>query len=455
MEKTLVMANEIDVVNPRTGEVLGSIPAGDDAAADAAVATAAKGGSWWRQTAPAERAAMVKDAARRLRERADELAELQSLEGGKPAGDSMGGLMAGIGTMEQYAELGPLHRGKSLQGAYGAMDMMVKEPRGVAALMVPWNDPLAIALGLTAASLVAGNTTILKPSEKTPLSTQLAVDIMALPADVLVLALGDHRMGRPLVRHPDVDVVVHVGSVATGREIAEARGAMGKKTILELGGKDALIVDDDVDPKWAAEQAALGAFANAGQICTSVERIYVHQAVADRFVTELVSAAEQFGIGPMIDDDQRRLVQAHIDDAVGSGAKVERGGVVPDSPGSFYPTTVLTNVTDDMLIMREETFGPVAPVCVVDSFDQALEAANRSQYGLAATVLTSNHAHAQQAWRTLEAGTVKINAVFGGAPGGAAEPQRGSGLGYGYGPELLDELTTTKVVHYAPAPSGD
>jgi acyl-CoA reductase-like NAD-dependent aldehyde dehydrogenase len=440
--------NSIDVLNPATGELLGTIPAGDAVTADTHVAAATKAAIEWAQTAPGERGALVKEAARRLREHTQEIAEIQSKEGGKPAGDSLGGVMAGISTMEQYAELGPLHRGKSLQGNFEALDVMLFEPRGVAVLLVPWNDPVAIGLGVTAAALVTGNTVIWKPSEKTPLSTMRAVEVMDLPGGILNLALGDERMGRPLAAHTDVDVVVHVGSVSTGREISSVRAAMGKKTVLELGGKDALIVDNGVDPQWAAEQAALGAFANAGQICTSVERIYVHANVAGDFTKALVDVAKGYQIGPMIDEGQRNVVQSHVDDAINNGARVLTGGAIPDGNGFAYPPTVLVDVTDDMQIMRSETFGPVAPICVVDRFEDGLEAANRSEYGLAATVLTMNQQHAQTAMRELRAGTVKINAVFGGAPGGAAEPQRASGMGFGYGPELLDELTTTKVVHY-------
>jgi succinate-semialdehyde dehydrogenase/glutarate-semialdehyde dehydrogenase len=152
-------------------------------------------------------------------------------------------------------------------------------------------------------------------------------------------------------------------------------------------------------------------------------------------------------MGPLIDDGQRALVDAHVRDAVAHGATIRAGGRPIGDRGSFYAPTVLTGVTDDMRVMREETFGPVAPVRVVESFDEALAAANATEYGLAATVLTVDDEHARRAARELEAGTVKINAVFGGAPGGAAEPRKGSGTGFGYGPELLDELTVTKVVH--------
>jgi acyl-CoA reductase-like NAD-dependent aldehyde dehydrogenase len=257
---------------------------------------------------------------------------------------------------------------------------------------------------------------------------------------------------------------MHTGSVETGREIAKVCAATLKKALLELGGKDALIVDQGVDPEWAAEQAASGAFANAGQVCTSVERIYVHEAVAEPFVEALVRRARSMVVGsgleaasemgPLIDERQRAIVHGHVMEAAERGAEVRAGGELPAGEGSFYPPTVLLGARDDMAVMREETFGPVAAVQVVPSFEAAIEAANRTEYGLAASVLTPSDANAQRAWRELVAGTVKVNSVWGGAPGGAAQPRRKSGTGFGYGPELLDELTVTKVVHIEPSPEN-
>ncbi|MFP5363194.1 MAG: aldehyde dehydrogenase family protein [Thermoleophilia bacterium] len=460
-------AERIEVHDPATGEVLDTIPAGGSAAADAAVSDARAAFAPWRETPAAERAAALKAAARAMREQLDAIAELQTRENGKPLADSRGGVEAGIGALEQYAELGPLHRGARLAGGWWANDEMVREPRGVIVLLVPWNDPVAIACGQIAAALVTGNTVVFKPSEKTPLSGALVAGILAeqLPAGVLNLVLGDGRAGRALVAHPGVDLVMHTGSVATGREIAQAAAGTAKKVLLELGGKDPLIVDAGVDPEWAAEQAAIGAFANAGQICTSVERIYVHDAVAEPFITALTRRAEQLKVGPgleadsemgpLIDDGQRELVDEHVREAVRDGAEIRAGGRRLGDAGSFYAPTVLTGVRDEMRVMREETFGPVAAVRVVGSFAEALAAANASEYGLAATVLTADEEHARRAARELQAGTVKINAVFGGAPGGAAQPRKASGTGFGFGPELLDELTLTKVVHRAPAVPAD
>src|SRR5215210_1670501 len=345
----------IAVLDPATGERIGTIPAGDPAAADAAARAARAAQPAWARRPAAERAELLKAAARRARERLDELAELQSRENGRPLAESRAGVEAGIGAIEQYAELGPLHRGRALNGAWNATDLMVHEPRGVAALLVPWNDPIAIAGGQLGACLATGNTVVLKPSEKTPLSTIRLVELLDLPAGVLELLLGDGRAGRPLAAHPDVDLVIHTGSIATGRELAALTAPDLRKALLELGGKDPLVVDAGVDPAWAAAQAAAGAFANAGQLCTSIERIYVHEAAADAFVEALVAQAEQTEIGPLIDERQREIVHRHVSEALDAGAELHAGGEPAGGPGFFYPPTVLSGCTDAMAIMREET----------------------------------------------------------------------------------------------------
>ena len=456
-------ADVLPVVDPSTGEQMGSIPVCSAADVDAAVASAVKAASAWARTDPGERSSLLKAAARELRTLVDEVAELQSREGGKPLGDSRGGVEAGIGALEQYAELGPLHRGRSLQGGWDATDVMLWEPRGVTVVLTPWNDPVAIGLQGVAAALAAGNPVVFKPSERTPLSGARVAEVLArhLPAGVLSLLHGDGRTGGALAAHPDVAVVYHVGSSVTGASIRRAAAESGAHAVLEGGGKDACIVDAGVDPAWAAQQVALGAFANTGQICVSVERVYVHASVAEPFLEALVrEAGERVAgawddpgttMGPMVDERQREVVARHVDEAVAAGATVLAGGAVPEGAGAYYPATVLTGCTDDMAVMREETFGPVAAVAVVGSFDEALDAAARSAYGLSGTVLTPDHAHAQRAVRELRVGTVKVNAVFGGAPGGSAHPHTGSGQGLGYGPELLDEMAQLKVVHWEPA----
>jgi acyl-CoA reductase-like NAD-dependent aldehyde dehydrogenase len=186
----------------------------------------------------------------------------------------------------------------------------------------------------------------------------------------------------------------------------------------------------------------------------SVERIFVHASVADAFLEALAVEAEQWAdrIGPLVDREHRRHVHGHVEAALDAGGRALTGGAIPDGPGAFYPPTVLIGCLPEMAVMSEETFGPVAPVRVVPDFAAALREAKSDRYGLAATVLTPDMEHAQQAWRELPVGTVKVNDVFGGAPGGASQPRGLSGSGFGFGPELLDEMTVVKVVHLAPPP---
>lgn len=445
---------ELTVLDPRTGDEVSRIPIPDPSSCAQAVARARAATPAWARTPAAERAAALTNAAAAVRAAADELAELNERETGKLRSDALGGVDAGAGTLVQYAELGPVHRGRSLHGSWAATDLMVPEPRGVVAVLTPWNDPVAVAAGLLGAALVTGNTVVHKPSERCPATGRRFAELLAdqLPAGVLEILDGDGEVGAQLAGAKDVDVVAHVGSSATGRAIARACAQRGAKTVLENGGNDALIVDAGVDPKWAAEQTALGAFANAGQICVSVERVFVVSSLADDFLRELVEEARRWEdrIGPMVDRQQRDVVRHQVDDAVASGARLLVGGEPRPGPGAFYPPTVLADCTPQMQVFCEETFGPVAPVRVTADFDTALREAAEDRYGLAATVLTPDMAHAQEAWRSLPVGTVKINDVFGGAPGGASQPRGASGNGFGFGPELLDEMTAMKVVHWSP-----
>ncbi len=455
--------DRIEVRDPWTGRPVGSVDVQRGPAVDRAVGRAHAAAEGWARTAPADRAACVRRLADLVEAAAEELAHLQTAQMGKPFAASRGGVAAGVAALRQYAELGPLHRGRALQGSTDAIDLMAHVPRGVAAVITPWNDPVAIVCQLVGANLVVGNTVVLKPSERTPLDglrfAALAAEV--LPSGVLEAVTGDGATGAELASDPRVDVVAMVGSAPVGRSVALECAARGAHAVLELGGNDALVVDADVDPAWAAEQAAIGAFTGSGQICTSVERIYVHERIADRFVDALVGEAHRWRVGdpndartrlgPLVDERHVDHVHEHVSAAVRDRAHVEVGGHPIPGPGCGYPATVLVHVGDDMLVMREETFGPVAPVRVVDSFEEALCRAGDSTYGLAATILTADADRARAAWRDLPAGTVKVNDVFGGAPGGAATPLRRSGHGFGYGPELLDELAATRVLHVGPA----
>lgn len=461
------MDDRLIVINPTTGDQVAAVVDAGQEGVDRAAGRATAAGTAWERTPAADRAAALDRGAAAIEAHADAIARLQVQEMGKRLADALGGVGAGVGAIRQYAQLGPLHRGKTLHGAHDALDLMIPTPIGTVAVIVPWNDPVAIACQGVAAALAVGNTVLVKPSERAPLAVARALELLAaeLPEDVCQIVQGGRATGAALVEHPVVGAVLHTGSVETGRWIAERCGALLKRAVLELGGKDPFVVDEGVDIDWAADQAAVAAFAGAGQICVSAERFYVHQAIAEPFTEALALRAkslvlgdpsdEATELGPLVDRRQVEWVDGHVRAAVGGGAVAVTGGAPLPGPGCFYPATVLTGVTREMAVMRTETFGPVAPIAVVADFDEALARANDSVYGLAGVVLTGSMRHAQRAIRELRVGTVKINAAFGGAPGGAASPHGTSGLGFGYGPELLDELVRVRVAHLEPAPTSD
>ncbi len=404
------------VLNPASGASIGRIPAGGVREVGLAVATARAAQRPWARTRPEARGALLKAGARRLREHARELAEQQTLEAGIPLAGSLGGVEAGIAAFEAYAELGPLDRDRP-----PAADLVLREPRGVVAITMPWADPLAASCGALAAALVAGNAVVLKPSEKAPLAAARMVELLAL-GPVLELLHGDERAARPLSTHPAVDLVIRPGEEAAGSHVA--------------------IVDAGVDPGWAAEEVAASAFGGAGQSCGSVERAHVHRAVAEPFLERLTACARALRVGPgmdpasevgpLIDGEHQRWVHRKVQDAVCAGAELLTGGEPLPRAGFFFPPTVLAGVAHDAFMHCGETRGPVATVCVFDSFEAALSA---ERVGLA-SVLTPSQANARRAWSELPARTVSVNAVF-------RTPHSGAD------PELLDAVSRTKTVHFS------
>src|SRR4051812_32784955 len=463
------VSSQIVSVDPATGAETGTVRCATPQEVAAAVAAARAALAAWRSTSPGARGAALRAAAADLRAELERLAELHMRDTGRLLADARGAVEVAASLLEEAATVAPLDAGRSLGGDPLALDVVRREPRGVVAVITPWNDPLPAAAGLLAAALATGNTVVHKPSERSPLVGGALAEVLqrSLPDGVLVLVHGDGSVGEALVASPGVDAVAHVGSTRAGRRIAEVAGPRAAKLLLENGGKDALIVDRDVDPVWAAQQAALGAFVNAGQLCVAVERVVVHADVADAFLGALVEEAGRWTpgnpadgatrLGALVDERAVESVLAHVGAAVDAGARVLTGGGRARVPGldagCFVEPTVLVDVPTDSAVWTEETFGPVVPVVVASSFDEALTLAEQGAYGLAATVLTGSVEHALRAADVLEVGTVKVNAVFGGAPGGAADPRRGSGTGRGYGPDLVGELTVLKTVHLEGLPS--
>jgi succinate-semialdehyde dehydrogenase/glutarate-semialdehyde dehydrogenase len=298
--------------------------------------------------------------------------------------------------------------------------LVTYRPLGVVGIITPWNGPFILALNPTVQALMAGNAVILKPSEVTPFSGGLLGDLLreaGLPENVFQCVPGDGETGAALVG-AGVDKISFTGSVATGRKVGEACGRALVPCTLELGGKDAMIVCEDADVERAAGGAVFGGFFNAGQFCCGTERVYAHAAIFDAFVARVVEKARslrqaaegEYDVGPMIWPRQLETIERHMADALAKGATVLCGGRRNAALGPlFYEPTVLVDVTHDMLIMREETFGPILPIVKVGDDDEAIAMANDSIYGLSGTVWSKDEARAVAIARRLETGSVCIN----------------------------------------------
>ncbi len=327
-------------------------------------------------------------------------------------------------------------------------------PRGVVGVISPWNFPFSIPVGDVVMSLAAGNAVVLKPSELTPRVALKARELFTragLPEDLFRVVVGKGPTGAALI-DAGVDQVVFTGSVATGRKIAEACGRRLIPCILELGGKDPAIVLDDADLERAARQVVWGAFANSGQVCASVERVYVERSVADRFTERVVEltrslkqgdpSKESVDVGAMVSPVQLDLVKRHVDEAVAQGARALTGGSPAPGPGRFFPPTVLVEVTQRMTVMREETFGPVLPILAVADTEEAVRLANDSAYGLTAYVFGSRR-RAEAVADRLVAGSVIVNDVLfhHGLPESPWGGVKDSGLGRVHGLHGLKDLS--------------
>lgn len=447
----------IDRLDPTTGALVVRVPAGSEADVDAAVRAAHAAQPAWGALPVSERTAALHRALDAVAAHAEELATIEANEMGKPISIGVPFIHGGVATMRAVADEALTYEFASRLkvDATGITDV-VRKPVGVVAVIVPWNFPIAQTLVSISAALAAGNTVVLKPSEKSSLSAVRFVELLALPAGVINLVLGDRRAGSPLTAHPLVGLVHFTGSIAAGRKVGESAGGMLRRVILELGGKDPVIVDADVDVAAVAADVARGAFTNSGQICTSMERIYVHRDIAEAFTAEIVRHAEALPVGaptdptiimgPMVDAGQRAIVEAHVRDAVEKGARVLTGGEVAAGPGTYYPPTVLADVDETMDIMVAETFGPVAPIRVIDSFEEGVELATSTEYGLAMTVYSNTPAHVELA-ATVPTGILWVNAWQGGDFARQMEPAANSGMGATGHALGLDAATRPMAVH--------
>jgi len=454
----------IDVHNPATEEVLDSVPRGTHQDAEAAVAAAKSAYQEWRRTPANVRANMMHEAAASMRKHKEEIVRLLTLEEGKPVPENEEEFEWLVNTFDYYAELGRHERGRVLpSGEYSQLNLVIKEPYGVAACIIPWNYPLLLMAWKVAPALAAGNTVIIKPSEMTPLTTIYLAEhcFDNFPPGVVNVLCGlGKEVAEPLVTHPDVPVIAFTGSLATGQRIATLAAPMMKKLHLELGGKDAFIIADDADPEIAAKALSYAALTNAGQVCTSTERVYIPKSKAKKFTEALVEHVKTLrlgpglepttDIGPMIGATYREKVEAHVKEAVARGATLLTGGKRPQTParGYFYEPTVLTGVDHSMLIMHEETFGPAIPLMEYTTFEQAIELANDSKFGLGACLLTNDTLKAKIFFEEVKAGTIWINDPLTDNYAGPFGGMRLSGGARELGQEGLDEFRETKHVHW-------
>lgn len=459
---------EIVCINPATGEVNGRVPLLSASDVTAAVQRARHAQPAWSKLSYRARAEVILRAREIVLAQVDEIAGLISRETGKPPAEATSmEVVPTLDLMYYFAHNTEklLRRQKIDIGQYGLMgrsSYLVYKPLGVVGIISPWNFPWATPLDEVVMALMAGNAVVLKPSELTPLCALKIGEIFQqarFPEGLVEIVTGDGSTGAALVE-AGVDKVMFTGSVATGKKVAEAAAKHLIPVVLELGGKDPMLVLDDANLENAARAAVWGGFCNAGQACASIERCYVHESIAGEFTKRVVAETRKLKLGPpngeavdigaMTNERQLRIVEDHIQDAVEQGARVETGGRRVDYlEGWFHEPTVVTNVDHSMDLMRDETFGPVLPIMTFKTDDEAVRLANDSIYGLTASVFTSDIGRGRRLAERIDAGTVMINEVvythaIAQTPWGGVKQ---SGYGRTHGRLGLLELVSAQHIH--------
>lgn len=416
------------VYNPADGSLVGSVPAGTADDVDEAVRNAWESFQTWSRSDPLDRSKILFTAGRLVREDQKNLAHLLTREQGKPLRESMNEIAGFARVLEYYASIsGTMQGDYGVSASYGHM-MVKRQPLGVCAAIIPWNMPALIMGWKIGPVLATGNTMVLKPSATAPLTClALAGHVYqaGLPESALRMVTGSGEVvGEALARHPDIRSLSFTGAVSTGMQVAEHAAKTLKKTILELGGSDAMIVCHDADTEAAAKGAVSGRFFNCGQTCTAIKRVFVDRRIYDSFihrVQELIGnlvvgdgLKTGTDMGPLHTIRQREnvhsLVQETVDNKQGT---ILAGGYIPNSSpyqqGNFYLPTILTDVDPDAPVMKEEVFGPVLPVSVFDTLSDAIEHANATRYGLGASIWTHDMRVIDRAVQGLDAGIVWVN----------------------------------------------
>ena len=450
-----------DVENPYTEETIAQVPKSTGEDVDKAVIAAKSAWKDWKILGSLDMRDLLRDVAVKSRVHDREIAEIISAESGKPLIECLDEIEWIASIFEYYSEIGRDQRGRVVAPVTPrSMSMVVKEAYGVVGCIVPWNYPLLLMAWKVAPALAAGNTVVVKPSEITPLSIMRWLEVACdhLPRGIINMVTGFGDTGAFLVEHSDTRVIAFTGSVETGKKIAAMAATQLKKTSLELGGNDPIIICDDVDVGIAAKGTAWGGLLNAGQVCTSLERVFVMESIANDFTEAVVEEAKrvrlgnpmhsQTDMGPMASKMQLEKAEGKVERAKSEGARLLCGGNRPEQyeRGYFYNPTVFDQVTSEMEMMNVETFGPIIPIQKVKNLEEAIELANTSQYGLGCNIYTNDMEKALTAADDIKAGSFWINdpltdneaAPFGG--------MKMSGGGRELGIEGLDEFRESKHI---------
>ena len=452
-----------EIQNPATLEVLGVVPECGAEDINAAVEAASKAQKAWWKVPGAEKAKILRDIGRRIREKEHELSQLMCLETGKPLCEAVDCIDWVAACFEYYSEVARSSYGNSIPPvAPHQINFTIKEPFGVVAAIVPFNFPLLLMSWKVAPALAAGNTIVAKPPHQNPLSNLMMAKCFEglLPPGVFNLVTGASETGETLVEHPKVDLIAFTGSTKIGRKIAATAGAQLKKINLELGSVDPFIVFEDAPLEVAVRAAAWARLLNAGQVCTSSKRIYVVKSIADEFIKRVHEHVKTLrvgnpmhadtDIGPMISAEAAETVERQVAESVRQGARVLMGGkrFQPSGlKGHYFEPTILVDVKHGTLPTREEIFGPVLSITVANDADHAIEMANDSEYGLGAVIYTNNMQVAMTAMENIKAGTFWINDPLTDNDAGPFGGMRHSGIGRELGPEGLDAFREPKHVH--------
>ena len=448
----------LPVIDPATEIRVGEIVEATSAEISESIAIANAAQRRWCKVNYHRRAELLHEAARRMLEAKPVVAEMLTREMGKPYKESSDEVSWSATATDYYAEVARHEAGRVLGNTvHGQMHFTTKEPLGVVVIILPFNYPLCLLCWQAAAALACGNSVIIKPSDLTTVTTlEFTAAFDGLPPGLVQVLGGGGSVGKQLVEAPDAHMVAFTGGIETGRLVAETCGRLYKRALIETSGNDPFIVMPSAPLDVAARGAAFGAFLNCGQVCAAAERFYVHDAIYDAFVDRLVHYATQVRIGNGLDrvDMGPLASKRELDRYLGllgraktEGGRVLAGGGRPTglSKGWFVDATVLGNVAADAEIMNTESFGPVAPVCRVASFDEAIRLANRSRYGLGATIYTRDLDESMRAVQELEAGMVWVNAPLLDNDAGPFGGRKQSGLGRQLGAEGLDTFRHTKL----------